>query len=87
MANNFEKEELSDISVSRPYKTDEFLEHNPVVAAEGGWWEGGGREKGGCKILNEEEVTIIEDGDEEMEDLIREYQRSARPNKETTQLL
>ena len=37
VANNFEKEELSDISVSRPEKTDEFVEHNPVVAAEDGW--------------------------------------------------
>ena len=37
LANNFEKEELSNISVSRPYKTDEFPEHNPEVAAENGW--------------------------------------------------
>ena len=37
LANNFEKEELSDISVSRPFKADEFVEHSPVVAAEDGW--------------------------------------------------
>ena len=37
LANSFEKEEPSDISVSRPEKTDEFVEHNPVVAAEEGW--------------------------------------------------
>ena len=37
LANNFEKEELSDISVFRPEKTDEFVEHNPVVAAEDRW--------------------------------------------------
>ena len=37
LANNFEKEELSYISVSRPDKTDEFVEYNPAVAAEDGW--------------------------------------------------
>ena len=36
LANNLEKEELSNISVSRTEKTDEFIEHNPVVAAEDG---------------------------------------------------
>ena len=37
LANNFEKEELSNIFVSRPFKTDEFVEHNRVVAAEDVW--------------------------------------------------
>ena len=37
LANNFEKEEISNISIFRPEKTDEFVEHNPVVAAEDRW--------------------------------------------------
>ena len=37
LANHFEKEELSNISDSRPEKTDELEEHNPVFAAEDGW--------------------------------------------------
>ena len=37
LANNFKKEELSDISVFRREKTDEFVEYNPVVAAKDGW--------------------------------------------------
>ena len=39
------------------------------------------------KIGDEEEVTIIEEEDAEMEDLIREYRKNARPSKETIQLL
>ena len=39
------------------------------------------------EIGDEEEVTIIEEEDAEMEDLIREYRKNARPSKETIQLL
>ena len=35
------------------------------------------------EMWDEEEVMIIEEGDAEKEDLIREYQKSARPRKET----
>ena len=49
LANNFEKEELSDISVFRPEKTDEFVEHNSVVAAEDGWGKGGEGSREGAR--------------------------------------
>ena len=42
------------------------------------------REEEMHEILDEEGVTIIEEEDEEMEDLVREYQKSARPSTETT---
>ena len=38
-------------------------------------------------MWDEEEVMIIEEGEADMEDLIREYQENPRPSKETIRLL
>ena len=45
------------------------------------------REEERNEMGDEEEVTKIEEEEEEIENLIREYQENARPSKETVRML
>ena len=45
------------------------------------------REEEGNEIRNEEEVTKIEEEEEDMENLIREYQQNAQPSKAIVRML